>query len=185
MEGLKSKLQHIQWQTPPPTSQTSDPPSTTPSLPKPMYITLTCPHDTRHAAELLRAQLSVLRAVRFASPEQQKHVQIQLLRWPFTHEVMRAMRGLPCWPCGLRLQDCTWPLPSEQYTQLGQHVPTCIAPWVLGYMAPSNNILAGINTHREDVYLGPYQVKGPATAGRSKDGGAWCSVGADTTLGPE
>ncbi len=159
MDTLKSKLQHIQWQTPPPMSQTSGPPTTTPSPPEPLYITLTGPTDTRHAAESLRAQLSVLRAVRFASPEQQRHVQIQLLRWPFTHEVMRAMRGLPCWPCTLQLQDCTWPLPSEQYTQLGQHVPTCIAPWVLGYMAPSN-ILAGINTHRGDVYLGPYRVKG-------------------------
>ncbi len=88
------------------------------------YCNLYCPYNypTDQALTLLQAQLTVLRAVR---PVQAGPAwKLRLVGWPLTREVMRALEGLPQWPCVLHIRDSQWPLEPDEYRTLAQYIPT-------------------------------------------------------------
>ncbi len=103
---------------------------------------------------MLRTQLSVLRAVRFASPKAKEGAYLQLRGVPLTHDTMEALRELPEWSGTISLKHCSTPLATEEYSKLAELIPTSYNTWVLPCTAGSpmhDSICAGVRARREGL----------------------------------
>ncbi len=98
--------------------------------------------------ETLRSQVRVLSAVNWDTT--QGPLKTHLCEWPFTHDTMPALQGLPGTITHLHFADnCTWPLEPAEYTALAEHVPVHLDTWVFEseeYTKPFlEAVVAGIN----------------------------------------
>lgn len=108
-------------------------------------------------ATKLRTQLTVLRAVRFVSPEAEQRSQLWLLPGPITQHAMSALRDcLPAWEARLVFNREEWPLEPSEYSHFAHCVP--VSYWkVRVKLEPDSPVVAavceGLNARRAELGL--------------------------------
>ncbi len=139
---LQQRLKHIVWQ---------------PMEERTVHVIFTQDSDT----DTVRAQLSVLRAVRLSSAQAQRSVRLVLKGLPLTLHTMEALRtGLPEWGGTIDLRACTWPEKAEEYVEMAWCVPLSFSKWKLGSLDSSvfNKVCDGLDARRGGLNLPSLRV---------------------------
>lgn len=81
-------------------------------------------------AALLRARLSVLRAMRLVDHAQaERTCRVSITGLTMTTDTMQAFSALPDWGGELSIGVDTWPLQPAAYKELGRQVPVTYSTW--------------------------------------------------------
>ncbi len=124
--------------------------------------------DDEQCAQLLRDQLTVLRAVPWDSKAPDARVSVHLQGWSLTEHTMAALAGLPHWSGELSLVlFAGWPLEPAKYEELACHVPTSYRQWCVNHRRTSQVlqcICTGVDAQREGKGLPPLRVRPLAMA---------------------
>lgn len=88
--------------------------------------------------ESARVQLSVLRAMCFASADAERRVCLTLSGWHMVESTLSVLQqGLPSWACSVHFCECAWPLEAAQYEHLAECMPSSYTVWKLGGAEPA------------------------------------------------
>lgn len=108
-----------------------------PNQPTPMTIVLSGALDANKQPQALRAQLFLLRAMRFRGRISADTLCVRIA-WPhgLTQESLQALQGLPHWPCCLDICSVSWSAEADLHVALAQHVPVSYTQWLIGVSTP-------------------------------------------------
>ncbi len=139
-----------------------------------LTITLRKPQSPDSAT----AQLSVLRAMRFASADAEHRVCLTLSGWHMGESTMTVLQqGLPSWACSVHFCDCSWSLEAAQYESMGECVPSSCTVWKLGNAQPAvvQSVCEGVERSRAGLGLPRLTVRAGKVP-KPREGRVWKQI---------